>query len=293
MKKIWYLKDEYGQNVKAVKLFLYEKEGHILGKMDLSAFRKEGSLAGQNMVLVIQDANNRELGTMDLSDRQIIRESFLEGKGRLKEELAHKIGAVRGEVRLSVTIGEKRYFSEGWQAQEASISTESQNKEKTMAGKTIAEKTMEEKIMEEKIMEEKIMEEETMSAESKAGFTGSRRRNRAFHDEKAGQTEKIEAEELLTEETGGRRIVQLATLEDELEFRSYVHNSFLLHGYYNYGHVIIDETGEEPRLGVPGNYYEREQMVAAMFGFPDFEPAREGERVSSGTFGYFYTKGKR
>lgn len=258
MKKIWYLKDVQEQNVKAVKLFLYEKEGHILGKMDLSAFREEGNLAGQNMVLTIQDINNQELGTIDLSDRQIIRESFLEGKGRLKEELAHKIGAVRGEVRLSVTIGEKRYFSEGWQEQE-----------------------------------------------NRAGFAGSRGQDKLFYKEEIKQaedikgaeeikqTEEMEAEELLTEETKGRRIVQLATLEDELEFRSYVHNSFLLHGYYNYGHVIIDETGEEPRLGVPGNYYEREQMVAAMFGFPDFEPAREGEKVGSGTFGYFYTQGKR
>ena len=65
---------------------------------------------------------------------------------------------------------------------------------------------------------------------------------------------------------------------------------FLLHGYYNYGHVMIDESGEEPRLGVPGNYYEREQMVAEMFGFPVFEPAREGEHITNGTFGYFYTR---
>lgn len=168
MKKIWYLKDVQGQNVKAVKLFLYEKEGHIFGKMDLSAFREEGSLAGQNMLLVIQDVNNRELGTIDLSDRQIIRESFLEGKGRLKEELAHKIGAVRGEVRLSVTIGGKRYFSEGWQEQE-----------------------------------------------NKAGFTGSRGQDKLFYKEEIKQaeeikqTEEMEAEELLTEETKGRRIVQI------------------------------------------------------------------------------------
>ena len=56
---------------------------------------------------------------------------------------------------------------------------------------------------------------------------------------------------------------------------------------------MIDETEEEPRLGVPGNYYEREQMVAAMFGFPDFEAAREGETIGNGTFGYYYTRRKR
>lgn len=89
----------------------------------------------------------------------------------------------------------------------------------------------------------------------------------------------------------GKRVVQLTTLEDEMMFRDYVHNSFLLHGYYNYGHVILDETGEEPRLGVPGNYYEREQLVAQMFGFPDFEAAQDVEKITNGTFGYFYTRG--
>ncbi len=99
----------------------------------------------------------------------------------------------------------------------------------------------------------------------------------------------IQAEELLREENGKRRIVQLPILEEEMIFRNFLHNSFLLHGYYNYGHIIIDETVAEPRLGVPGNYYEREQMVATMFGFPYFEPARERDEIEAGTFGYYYT----
>lgn len=263
MKKIWYLKDEQGQNVKAVKLFLYEKNGRISGKMDLSVFRGEGSQAEKDMVLIMQDVNNREVGVVDLSDRMISREAFLQGKGQLKEELAGKIGAAKGDVRLSVIVGEERYFSEGWQTQETAAVMEPQRKEKSII------------------------------KENKTDTIASEERNIVFPEEEREQMQELEAEELLPEETGDRRIVQLATLEEELTFRNYIHNSFLLHGYYNYGHVIIDETGEEPRLGVPGNYYEREQMVAAMFGFPDFEPAREGEKVSNGTFGYFYTQGKR
>ena len=99
----------------------------------------------------------------------------------------------------------------------------------------------------------------------------------------------LQAEELLPEEEGKRRIVQLGVLEEEMIFRNFLHNSFLLHGYYNYGHIIIDETVAEPRLGVPGNYYEREQMVATMFGFPHFEPARDKDTIEAGTFGYYYT----
>ncbi|MBQ1172705.1 MAG: hypothetical protein IIX48_08950 [Lachnospiraceae bacterium] len=96
-----------------------------------------------------------------------------------------------------------------------------------------------------------------------------------------------EPEEL---QSGFRKIIELGVLEEEMLFRSYLHNSFLLHGYYNYGHLVLDERNGESRLGVPGNYYEREQMVATMFGFPDFEPAGK-EEIQTGTFGYYFTKG--
>ena len=87
-----------------------------------------------------------------------------------------------------------------------------------------------------------------------------------------------------------RRVVELSVLEDEMLFRAYVHNSFLLHGYYNYGHLVMDEKNGRSRLGVPGNYYEREEVVAGMFGFPDFEPAK-GREKQTGVFGYYFTKG--
>lgn len=96
-----------------------------------------------------------------------------------------------------------------------------------------------------------------------------------------------EPEEL---QTGFRKIIELGVLEEEMLFRTYLHNSFLLHGYYNYGHLVLDERNGKSRLGVPGNYYEREQMVATMFGFPDFEPAGR-EKIQTGTFGYYFTKG--
>lgn len=66
-------------------------------------------------------------------------------------------------------------------------------------------------------------------------------------------------------------------------------NSFLLHGYYNYEHLIfarVEKRGEAVYyIGVPGNFYEREKQVAVMFGFESFEcmeePARQGD------FGYY------
>lgn len=68
-----------------------------------------------------------------------------------------------------------------------------------------------------------------------------------------------------------------------------VSNSFLLHGYYNYKHLILArmEAQGEMRyyIGVPGNFYEREKQVALLFGFESFECREEPAGV--GDFGYY------
>lgn len=71
-------------------------------------------------------------------------------------------------------------------------------------------------------------------------------------------------------------------------------NSFMLHGYYNYRHLIL--AREERRgeilyyVGVPGNYYDREKQVAVMFGFESFECAQEPAQSSD--FGYYMMRVK-
>lgn len=47
-------------------------------------------------------------------------------------------------------------------------------------------------------------------------------------------------------------------------------NSFLLHGFYNYHHLLYIEEGENCWLGVPGIYHEKERTAARAFGFPQF-----------------------
>ncbi|MCI8799410.1 MAG: hypothetical protein HFH88_06300 [Lachnospiraceae bacterium] len=68
-----------------------------------------------------------------------------------------------------------------------------------------------------------------------------------------------------------------------------VNNSFLLHGYYNYHHLLlgrVEKRGENfYYIGVPGNFYEREKQVAIMFGFESFECAEEP--AQAGDFGYY------
>lgn len=69
------------------------------------------------------------------------------------------------------------------------------------------------------------------------------------------------------------------------KYQYLVNNSFLLHGFYNYRYVILGKEREEYCLGVPGVFYEREKMVAQMFGFEAFE-CPEGD-VKAGVFGYY------
>lgn len=67
------------------------------------------------------------------------------------------------------------------------------------------------------------------------------------------------------------------------QYRSLSNNSFLLHGFYNYRHLILgyyrDMKREGFYIGVPGTFHEKEQMVAEMFGFEGYEP--------SGPIGYY------
>lgn len=68
------------------------------------------------------------------------------------------------------------------------------------------------------------------------------------------------------------------------EFQGLKHNSFLLHGFYNYRHLILGKEEEKYYLGVPGVLFEREKAAAVMFGFERFET--EGEEAV-GKFGYY------
>ena len=73
------------------------------------------------------------------------------------------------------------------------------------------------------------------------------------------------------------------------EYQKLVHNSFLLHGFYNYGHMILGKLSEEEEtpmyVGVPGVYYEQEKRAAQMFGFVGFESTEHP--VQAGSYGYY------
>lgn len=80
-------------------------------------------------------------------------------------------------------------------------------------------------------------------------------------------------------------------LLSEKSYRA-ANNSFLLHGYYSYQHLILTRVEKRGEIlyyiGVPGSYYEKEKQVAVMFGFESFECEEEPARY--GDFGYYMMK---
>ncbi|MEF9941198.1 MAG: DUF6128 domain-containing protein [Lachnospiraceae bacterium] len=54
-------------------------------------------------------------------------------------------------------------------------------------------------------------------------------------------------------------------------------NSFLLHGYYNYHHLLLVKEGPHYFIGVPGIYHEKERAAAQAFGFTQFQRLTEDE----------------
>lgn len=67
-------------------------------------------------------------------------------------------------------------------------------------------------------------------------------------------------------------------------------NSFLLHGIYQYRHLLLLRRKTEREvtyyIGVPGVYNDQEQMMASMFGFQEFRMLKE-PGVKQGSFGYW------
>ncbi len=71
-------------------------------------------------------------------------------------------------------------------------------------------------------------------------------------------------------------------------------NSFLLHGYHNYNHLLLVEEDGHMWLGVPGIYDRREARAADLFGFPQFTRSyvslldlTEDERNDEADFGHW------
>lgn len=67
-------------------------------------------------------------------------------------------------------------------------------------------------------------------------------------------------------------------------------NSFLLHGFFNYRHLLLGMKKDAEKtqwfLGIPGVFQNPERVMAALFGFPEFKDQKTSEN-RNGAFGYW------
>ena len=77
-----------------------------------------------------------------------------------------------------------------------------------------------------------------------------------------------------------------------IEDDAVVNNSFLVHGYYNFKHILFGKVCENDNntryfIGVPGMYCNRERFMASVFGFCNFKKSHRSD-YSNPYFGYWY-----
>ena len=145
------------------------------------------------------------------------------------------------------------------------------------------------------------------------------------------QTENIMAASVEKEEEDGVRSVAILeqVLQEEAEqewacrkinlkdihslpsgYWHFSNNSFLLHGFWNYGYLVVKENVEKDTkriaLGVPGIFEQPEMVMATYFGFPEFEEIssqemeigkysifskeKKNQQPQAGTFGYWFVE---
>lgn len=169
---------------------------------------------------------------------------------------------------------------------------------------------------EESSQDQKVTAAETKSSQSN---TGQMMNNRMRMGQNRSGKRNIQATELPMEEfledSSWERIFQKLRLKEtvfypfegqEIEcIRMQLHdlqelpkkywyignNSFLLHGFFNYRHIILGEMQENGKkayfIGVPGVFANQERIMASMFGFPEFRTAKMAD-YKTGNFGYWY-----
>lgn len=71
----------------------------------------------------------------------------------------------------------------------------------------------------------------------------------------------------------------------------YANNSFVIHGFMNYSHLIVKTEDNKKYLGVPGIYEKPEEMMAKLFGFTEFvDEKTHSESQVEGAFGYWLSQ---
>ena len=133
-------------------------------------------------------------------------------------------------------------------------------------------------------MPEDVMPEETMLVPDAQVMTSPRTEDREMEIE-----EYITPRNVIYEKIQRQGLSRLPRREWRI-----ANNSFLLHGFYNYHHLLYMEEDGNVWIGVPGIFHEREQEAANAFGFPEFRrltnheiQLEENEKNTYEDFGYW------
>lgn len=112
--------------------------------------------------------------------------------------------------------------------------------------------------------------------------------------EASSETPEPELQQASKPQSSARKIQRSELTVLPRRYWNLANNSFLLHGYYNYNHLLLVEEDGHYWLGVPGIYDPRESRAAGLFGFSQFTDSynqqlalTEEECSNYGRFGYW------
>ena len=266
-------------------------------KLDIHIRRIDGPVDGKYTLYLALRDRETEWGSVTIKSGAVNEEKSIpicRGKFRLGEKEIEE----EELCGILIRLGREQWISGYWQEGTKTAKLNDLH----AADECSVEKEIPEKYEEEKSIPKKYVPEE-VSEDHLKGYMKEHMAESSFPDKGQIQPEptlgskweQLQSVYRKVHPFGDERLYLSIEPRDFIIFQApyqrLVNNSFLLHGYYNYRHLILgpdEEIGTGNRicfyLGVPGTYFEREKMVAVMFGFEGFECAGA---VEIGKFGYY------
>ncbi len=255
--------------------------------------------------------------------REPDREAGLMKEERRRREPVREARQMEEEWRRREPVREARQMEEEWRRREP-VKEEIRSEREAGAEEEVWEKDpvreagldRKEQRMKEPDREKKQAEKETtggkeqMETETPAGEAGRTQREpdgKRAEDEAMSKGADITQSQMSMqrEACGETSPLQMTKIQrgdiarlPRCEWRL-ANNNFLLHGYHNYGYLVLLDDGKILRLGVPGIYHPKEARAAYGFGFPEFIGAdemkmdSEEEDMTEEAFGYWCRQVRR
>lgn len=288
LRNVGFIKVEQGEQECAVHI--HGKGLHMKGEMKLNIYlfyETDNECVGiwQGTVDNVDPAINYRL--YYTKDDVGTPENFMRINGIILEsETGHRYAAVWDDMPVDIDN------MQIWRQRPVSIE-ERMQQEVTQREERMDEAPKEEGPKEEKLMEEEPRREsgESQTSEEMQGTP----RNVSLEEQGIDSSETQSARPFKCTKIQRSELAQLPRCEWK-----WSNNSFLLHGYYNYHHLVFLDDGEGLRLGVPGIYHPQEAKAAGAFGFSEFIPVQDigveltdEERNDQEKFGYWCRYVKR